>query len=101
MLKWEMLHPKMTIEHLGFIPDFIFEHDHRSAKEQFNERYWPGWLPFNGFEMIDNNQLCYPGDPPLLPLAEAWLRDEKIIFYNHSWVAIVQKDGSFEICRMD
>ena len=104
MIEWKMLHPKMTSEHLGFIPDFVFEHDPRSAKEQFNERYWPGWKPFNGFEMIDcdgNNTLVYPGDPPLPPMAEAWLRDEKIMFYEHSWVAIIQKDGSFEVCRMD
>ena len=102
MIEWKMLHPKMTIEHLGFIPDFVFEHDPRSAKEQFNERYWPRWRNFDKFKMNkDNHDLLYPGDLPIKPLAMAQLRDEKIVFYDHSWVAIIQKDGSFEVCRMD
>jgi hypothetical protein len=29
------------------------------------------------------------------------LRDEVILVYPHSWVLILQKGGSFEICRMD
>jgi hypothetical protein len=42
-----------------------------------------------------------PGDPPLLPIAVTMLRDEEIRFYDHSWLAIVQPDGSLEVARVD
>jgi hypothetical protein len=29
------------------------------------------------------------------------LRDELILIYEHSWVAIIQPDRTFETCRMD
>jgi hypothetical protein len=29
------------------------------------------------------------------------LGHERVIVYEHSWVAIVQPDRSFEVCRMD
>jgi hypothetical protein len=29
------------------------------------------------------------------------LRDEEIRFYDYSWLAIVQPDGSFEVARVD
>src|SRR5215831_9910678 len=101
MLTWMMLHPQMSLEHLGFIPTFVFEEDPRPAKEQFNERYhYGGWQPFKGFELNEDNSLSYPGDPPLQPLASTELRDETIVFYPHAWVAIIQRDRSFEVCRM-
>ena len=41
------------------------------------------------------------GEPTLLPRAATALRNESIFFYPHAWVAIVQEDGAFEVCRMD
>lgn len=39
------------------------------------------------------------------PLKDALARcqggDETLVFYQHSWVAIIQQDWSFEVCRMD
>jgi hypothetical protein len=29
------------------------------------------------------------------------LRDELILVYEGDWVAVLQKDGSFEVARMD
>jgi hypothetical protein len=100
---WILHHPGMTLDHLGYIPDFLREDDPRSAREQFNERYMSGWHPFNGFrKMLDNGTLVSDsGDPSLKPLASTVLRDEQILFYRHDWVAIVQLDGNFEVCRMD
>jgi hypothetical protein len=46
-------------------------------------------------------ELHYPGDPPFKPIAMMVLRDETILIYDYSIVAIVQPDGSFEACRMD
>lgn len=99
---WKKMHPDCTEEMLGFIPFFLSDQDPRSAKEQFNENYAHagGWQPFEGFKMVDDG-LLYPGDPKTMLLAETKLRDETIRFYEHAWVAIVQPDGSFEICRMD
>lgn len=101
MVKWEMLHPRMTEDHLGLIPDMLHEADPRLAREQFNENYIAGWYPSKGFRLLDDNSLAYSDDPTLRPLAQAKLRDELICFYQHSWVAIIQPDRSFEVCRMD
>ena len=35
------------------------------------------------------------------PLAKAQLRDETILFYESPWVLIAQKDGTFEVSRID
>jgi hypothetical protein len=102
MLKWELLHPKMTMEHLGYIHIFFFEDDPRPAAQQIHSRYhFGGWQPFDGFTLAKDNSLTYPEDPPIEPLAQAKLRDEMILFYPHSWVAIVQPDRTFEVARID
>lgn len=108
MIEWEMLHPyqKMTTEQiawrLGYLPYFLSEADPRSAREQLNANYkFGGWRPFPGFELGADNSLNYPGDPPEFPLAQAKLRDELIVLYPHDWVAVIQPDRSFEVCRMD
>lgn len=105
---WTLLHPAMTPDALGFIPGWLSEADPRPAAAQLNDyyRHGGGWNPFHGFELRANNSLKYPGDPALRPLAQAHLREELILFYSHSWVAIVQPpDASghraFEVSRMD
>ena len=87
---------------LGLIPTFVFSADPRPAFEQFDERYIGGWnamLP-GKFKIDEKDYLHYPGDPPLPPVAAAMLRDENIIVYPYSLVAIIQRDGSFSIARM-
>lgn len=102
IVKWKMLHPEMTIEHLGYIPYWLDEANPKSAREQLNDGYQcGGWRPFPGFKLRDDNSLVYPNDPPTIPLAQGRLRDELIVFYPHSWVAVIQPDRSFEVCRMD
>lgn len=100
-LKWDFKHPEMTLDHLGFIPEFINTDDPRGAAKQIDEAYISGWSPFPGFEMKANGDLLYPGDPPTRLLAEAKLREETIRFYDHAWLAIVQPDGTFEVARLD
>lgn len=100
--EWTFIHPRMTYEHLGFIPGWLDEDDPRPAKEQLNSGYaFGGWQPFKGFTLNRDNSLSYPGDPPMKPMAVALLRDEMIVFYPHSWVGIIQSNRSFEVCRMD
>lgn len=96
-------HPKATLEHMGLIPEMLHDYDPRSAKEQLHDGYahGGGWRPFSRFTMDSNECLCYPGDPPQRPIAELRLRDERIVLYEHAWVAVIQPDGSYEVCRMD
>jgi hypothetical protein len=101
-MQWIQKHPKASPEMLGYIPSFFSENDPRPAREQIDENYkhGGGWRPFKGFKMLDNG-IKYPGDP-LIPLCfEMKLRDETIRYYDGAWLAIIQPDGSFEICRID
>lgn len=94
----------VPIDHItGFIPMWIDETDSRPAAKQLHDHYQHGggWQPFTGFTLKDNNTLTYPGDPPTRPLVEAKFRDELIVMYNYAWVAIIQPDRTFEVCRMD
>jgi len=102
-LEWTLVHPKATEEHLGYLPNFLYEEDPRTAKEQFDDRYrfGGGWVPFEGFKLLSSGELKYPGDPPMPIVAEVKLRDETIRLYTHSWVVIIQKDGTYEVARMD
>lgn len=87
---------------LGIIPIFFDEDDPRPAREQVAERYVGGWHPSPGFTLDDESLfLLYEGDPPLCPAAACRLRDEIIIVYPHAWVAIIHKNGSFEVARCD
>lgn len=103
---WNLIHPGMTPEHLGLIPSFISEADPRSAAEQFDANYkFGGWKPMAGFTLHRDGSprnwtLTYPGDPVLPVLAYAHLRDEIILFFPYSWIAVVSADG-FEVARMD
>lgn len=96
-------HPRATFEHLGLIPDMLNDGDPRPAKEQLHEgyRHGGGWHPFVGFELMADDSLQFPGDPPTRPIAEFKVGDERVILYEHAWVAIIQPDRTFEVCRMD
>lgn len=103
MMQWKMLHPRATMEHLGYIPGFLSEDDPRPAKEQLHANYahGGGWRPMSNFKLMNLNALQYPSDPVLLPIASTKLRNETICIYECAIVAIVQPDGSFEAARMD
>lgn len=90
---------------VGIIPEMLDENDPRPAREQFDTNYQHGggWMPFHGHTLVpeDKFKLCYPGDPPLLPVALIRLRHERIVIYPHAWVVILQPDNTFEVARMD
>jgi hypothetical protein len=106
---WIAKHPKATPEMLGYVPSIIIDDDPRSAKEQIADRYnhgGGGWSPFEGHIMLPNGNLQYPEDPPTRLLFEAILHkgqdnEEKLRFYEHAWIAVIQADGTFEISRID
>lgn len=105
MIVWQLLHPKMTVEHLGLIPMWISDEDSDPAWKQIDKNYQHGggWRSGSMNFAMDQktHALRYAGDPDLRPLAKARLRDEWIYFYDHAIVAITQKDGSFEVSRID
>jgi len=100
---WVLRHPRATPEMLGFIPSFLSERDPRPAREQIDSNYGHGggWFPSRGMTLGADGNLHYPGDPPYQLIAETRLRDEVIRFYDCSFVAIIQPDGSFEVARLD
>lgn len=102
MISFTLVHPRANPEMLGLLSSFWSEHDPRSAAEQANSSYahGGGWQPFSGFTVTPKG-LKYAGDPPMLLIAEAKLRNETIRLYECSWVSITQSDGSVEISRMD
>lgn len=103
MIAFVQIAPGVTLDHFGLIPTFLRDGDTRPAREQFAERYafGGGWNPNPRFLMLSGYRLKFPGDPPLRPAAALILRQERIVLYPHSIVAIIQPDGSFEACRMD
>lgn len=86
MLDFKILDPRVTPEHLGFIPCFLIDHDPRPASVQIDERYahGGGWRAMSGFRAVGAvTDTCapilrYPGDPPFQAYAMATLhRDEQ------------------------
>ena len=69
-------------------------------------RHGGGWNDFNGFTLNrsgTNYSISYPEDPPMRELSRATLRDEVIVLFECSWVAVIQENGkgSYRIARMD
>jgi hypothetical protein len=95
--------PAVAAEAMGPIPAWLDEDDPRPAREQLDQNYQHGggWDPFIGFKLLPDGSIKYPGDPALKPLAALAFRKELILFFPFAWVMILQKDGTFEICRMD
>jgi hypothetical protein len=92
-----------TFDVWGYIPGFLRDDDPRPAREQFNERYSSGWVPGPpglSFD-FDTATLSYPGDPPMTLISAMLFRDEVILLFQSSWVLILQRDGSWEVARMD
>ena len=107
-----MLHPQATPEHLGPIPFWLDTDDKRPAAKQLDAHYQHGggWRPMRGFELRDRARgtLVYPVKDPedgedevFEPFAALLFRKEMIFAYQHAIFAIVQPDGSFEVCRMN
>lgn len=100
---WELFRPD-ALDWLGYLPQIILHSDPRPVKEQVRERYahGGGWHPFEGFVFSPEKlTIKYPGDPAYKALARTEVNEETVIVYPHAWVLVLQKDGSYEISRMD
>lgn len=95
-------------EDLGLLPMFLTDENPAGAVEQIDSNYGHGggWQDFDGFKLTNHEEgesarLEYPGDPALWPMASTKLRDETVILFECSWVAVVQPDGKFRVARID
>jgi hypothetical protein len=90
-------------ELVGYLSYWLNELDKDDAAKQIDKHYQHrgGFRHFDGFTMDKNRTLHYKGDPPMRPVAWTQVRDEYVLFYPHAWVAVVQKDDSFKIARID
>ena len=92
---------------VGLIPHFLDENDPRSAIEQIDAKYQHGggWRDFKGHKLEGGGDkpytLKYPGDPITHELSRATLRDEVLVFFKYSWLAVIQTDGSHRIAKLD
>lgn len=110
MSKWNVLDKKLNLwqveSMLGLIPELITVHDPRSVAEQIADNYahGGGYSPFGKgrwkFDPVAKS-LKYPGDSAYKGVAELRVRDELFIVFQHAVCAVVQKDGSFDVVRMD
>lgn len=105
---WMQKNPRAHQDHLGFIPTFFMLSDERPAAEQIQARYISGWHPLRGadrYELGPNNELTYHAvdgsDPPMPVLWEMQFRDEVVRVYQYGITAVFQKDGTFEVSRLD
>jgi hypothetical protein len=104
IIEVELLHPHATPDMVGILPEFLDPKDPRPAREQLNENYahGGGWSPMKGWRMEPSSHIMhYDDEVPLRPLARIRLRNESVLLYESSWVAIVQPNGEFEVSRMD
>jgi len=92
-------------EMLGTIPKMLDDRDPASAVEQIDAAYRDiggGWHDTKGFTLdVAAGTLTYPGDPARQLIADAMLRDEKIMFFDGAWIAVIQQDGAFRVARID
>jgi hypothetical protein len=105
MIDVKFLHPRASWDHVGIIPQMLDANNPKPAREQLNDGYQHGggWHPIQmeKWTLFDDNSIQYPEDPVLIPIAEMRLRDELILVYEYSMVAIIQPNRSFEVSRMD
>lgn len=103
--------PKWTNHNvMGYIPAFLNLDDPRPAKEQIDDNYQHGggWFETSSkYELID-----WKKDGKCIlhfttyhernrELSRCKIRDETLIFFEGSWLAIVQPDGKTNMARVD
>lgn len=100
------LRPGVSSRMLGMLPSFVNENDDKPLKDQVHRAYahGGGWNEFEGFKLEKNGRWyapCYPEDPPMKELARITVRDEILSIFEYSWVAVIKKDGSYNVARID
>ncbi len=95
-----------TPDHVGIIPTFFDLDNPDPAVQQIDDNYQHGggWRPMKKDAWKrneENEELTYPGEPPLEPRAAIIVHDDVVYVYDFGFVSIVHPDGSFEVARVD
>lgn len=90
---------------IGYIGDWLDTDADGGAVEQINRNYahGGGWSDFEGFT-FDKQQmaLLYNGDEPTYALAGAvFSQEEFVMVFEHGWVAVMNRNGSMRVARID
>lgn len=106
MIECAIEHEIGGMERAGFIPNMLDWNSDRKLREQLDAGYQHGggWHPTTVPFHFDpkTKALSYPGDPDFLPYLEVRTTSgERMFVYPGSWVLLLQRDGSYEIARMD
>ena len=105
MIPFTIIDQRLDPEYLGIVPMFFNTSDPRPAAQQVDANYQHGggWEPLPHCKPVPEIPFAfsYPGDPVFVPVAVAKLRAEVIVLYQGSFLGIWQRDGSFEISRVD
>ena len=93
-------------EVVGYIPQMLSEDNPASAQEQLHKGYLHGggWNDFNGFTLVNKDGrygLQYPGDPVMKERSRTRLRDEVVVLFDYSWIAVIQPNGDYRVARFD
>ena len=98
-----LLEPGVTLQTLGALPDMLDANDPAPAREQLDRgyRHGGGFRGLSGWYLGADDVLHFPGDRPYRPIAEMRMRDERILVFEGSFVAVIAPDRSFEVARMD
>ena len=104
-----LLEPGVTLQILGALPDkipltFMLDaNDPAPAREQLERGYrnGGGFRALPGWYLGADDVLHFPGDRPYRPIVEMRMRDERILVFEGSFVAVIAPDRSFEVARID
>lgn len=94
----------------GIIPTFLNPWDERDAVTQIDANYQHGggWHDtVSPYEIVRSPGTALPfalkfeGDPPFKARGMTMLRDEVIVLFDYGYVAVIQKDGTHRVARID
>lgn len=92
-----------AIDHLGRIPLIFNPSSPDPAWQQIKDNYPDGFNPEppeKGWSLLGDDALLYPGLPPVMPSAMAWLRDQQLLVYPGGWLVIKELEGAFTVVRI-
>lgn len=86
---------------MGPIPALLTPASQDPAYLQLAENLYWNPEPNDGkWKLMADDALFHTGLPPVMPVAMAHLRGERILIYPAGWVVIAQLNGEFSICKM-
>jgi hypothetical protein len=98
-------HPRATLAHWGEIPNWLSDASPKPAKQQLHDGYrFGGWqsMKSDKIKMQPDGKYKYPGDPMQFPISEIRMASgERVLLYDSSIVVVVEKDGNWDMARMD